>query len=148
MNTMSLQDPVAVYSAAGNVEAHLVKMALIEANIEAFVSEDLSTGGLWMFGTLPEIHKPQVWVSQSDWERARAICEKYEADARERRKTSQAGDDLGGASVKVLCEECGEESIYPAVQRGSVQDCPRCGAYVDVGEVAPNWLAEDENNTT
>ena len=63
---MALEDPVAVYNATNNIEAHLVKMWLVDAGIEAFVLEDLSTAGIWMFGALPEIHKPQVWISKAD----------------------------------------------------------------------------------
>lgn len=79
---MALEDPVAVYNAANNPEAHLVKILLTESGVEAFVSEDLSPGGLWMFGTLPEIHKPQVWVSRSDRQRAEPILEQYAAEDR------------------------------------------------------------------
>lgn len=38
------------------------------------------------------------------------------------------------ARVDVRCEECGKETKFPAAERGSVQNCPHCGAYVDVGE--------------
>ena len=70
--TMELRDPVAVYNAATNVEAQLIKVLLTEVGIEAFASEDSSLVGYWMFGILPEIHKPQVWVSAKDRERARS----------------------------------------------------------------------------
>jgi hypothetical protein len=43
---MALDDPVAAYNAADNVEAHLVKGLLVEAGVEASVEEDL--GGVWV----------------------------------------------------------------------------------------------------
>lgn len=91
--TMALQDPVVVYDAATNVEAQMLKLLLIEAGIEAFVAEDLSTGGIWMFGLLPGIHKPQVWVSQSDVRAAQSVLEGYErlAAERERDGTNRLG---------------------------------------------------------
>ena len=38
--------------------------------------------------------------------------------------------------MEVVCEECGQTSSFPATQQGSLQDCPHCGASVDVGEAA------------
>lgn len=40
----------------------------------------------------------------------------------------------GGVPIEVLCEECGERTSFPAAQRGSVQECPHCGTFLDVGE--------------
>jgi hypothetical protein len=37
-----------------------------------------------------------------------------------------------GLPVEVVCEECGNTSTFPAEERGSVQNCPHCGAYLDV----------------
>ena len=67
-NLMALHDPVAVYNAANNVEAHLVRNALLTSGVEAHVTEDVSQVGTWAFGLLPEIHKPQVWVERQDIE--------------------------------------------------------------------------------
>lgn len=33
---------------------------------------------------------------------------------------------------EVTCEECEQSITFPASAHGSVQDCPHCGAYVDV----------------
>ena len=144
---MALQDPVAVYNAATNLNAHLLKLRLVAAGVEAFVSEDFSTVGLWLFGTLPEIHKPQVWVSKSDVERARPILVQHEDESAERhRATGQSASDAGPA-IEVVCDECQTKSIFPASQRGTIQDCPACGEYLDVGEIDeqdPYWLASDE----
>jgi hypothetical protein len=144
---MALENPVAVYNAANNIEAHLVKLWLVESGIEAFVLEDLSTAGIWMFGALPEIHKPQVWVSKSDEDRARPILDEYEADLAERKRASQSTGSESGLPIEVVCDECDQKSLFPANQRGTIQDCPACGAFVDVGEVDeqdPYWLESDE----
>jgi len=37
-----------------------------------------------------------------------------------------------GPPLEVVCEECGKTSTFPAQQRGSVQSCPHCSAYIDV----------------
>ena len=72
---MGLRDPVAVYNAANNLEAHLVQQALDAADIEAFVIEDVSQVGAWVGGLMPEIHKPQVWVERADIQRAKPVLE-------------------------------------------------------------------------
>ena len=145
---MELRDPIVIYNAATNVEAQLVKMFLTEAGLDAFASDDLSTGGLWMFGTLPEIHKPQVWVSSQDHQRAQLVLQDYERRVAERNQTSRERDEPSNApAIEVLCEECNQRSSFPAAMDGTVQDCPRCGAYVDVGDAddgRPFWLENDE----
>jgi len=144
---MELRDPVIAYDAATNVEAQLVKMLLTEAGIDAFASEDHSTAGLWMFGVMPEIHKPQVWVSSEDHDRAQLLLQEYEQQAAERRLPGASSEASAGPAIEVVCEECGKQSSLPSSQKGSVQDCPHCGAYVDVGdgdEAQPFWLEGDD----
>ena len=131
---MALSEPVVVYNAATNIEAQIVKMKLVEAGIEAFASEDLTPGGFWMFGNLPVIHKPQVLVDQRDLQRAQALVAEFEAAAAQRREASAAQNESKTESIVVRCEDCGRTSSYPAAQRGSVQECPKCGGNVDVGE--------------
>ena len=132
---MPLRDPVAVYNAADNVDAHLVCNALVQAGVEAFAVDDVSVVGLWWGGGLPEIHKPQVWVERSDVQRARQVLEDYERRMQQRRQAGGPAETSDMPPVEVTCEECGRQSTFPASQRGTVQDCAHCGAYVDVGEV-------------
>ncbi len=75
---MALRDPVAVYNAADNVDAHLVCNALVQAGVEAFAVDDVSAVGLWWGGGLPEIHKPQVWTERADIERVKPLLDEYE----------------------------------------------------------------------
>jgi hypothetical protein len=142
---MALRDPVAVYNAANNMEAVLIRDLLVDAGIEAFVTEDFSPVGTWAFGLLPELHKPQVWTDKTDAMRAKPILDDYERSAAERRQS--VTDNLAAAPpLEVVCEECGRSSHFPAAQRGSVQKCPHCGAYVDVDADGPpeDWSqAED-----
>jgi hypothetical protein len=128
---MPLRDPVAVYNAANNVEAHLLRNALGTAGVEAFVTEDISHVGTWILGLIPEIHKPQVWVERADVERVKPILDDYERRAAELRDANTQ-DEQTQTAVEVVCEECGERSAFPVIQLGSVQQCPHCGAYVDV----------------
>src|SRR5262249_12078707 len=98
-NIMPLSDPVAVYNAASNEEAHLVKAALVGAGVEAPVTEGLSVVGGWVGGLVPEIHKPQVWVDRADVDRAAPVLEEYDRRAAERASAQQAG-----LPVEVVCE--------------------------------------------
>lgn len=125
---MALQDPVAVYTAATNVEAHVIARMLEESGVEASAVEDASGVSLWAFGTL-SYHKPQIWVSRADQERARQLLADYERDHAERRRESLDGDP-----ISVTCEECGKVTFFLPKDKGTVQECSHCHAYVDVGD--------------
>lgn len=131
---MNLRDPVAAYLPATNLEAHVVCRLLEDAGIEAAVTEDNSLVGVWMGGTVPGLHKPKVWIDRSDVERAAPLLEEYDRRLAERRLAER--ERLHSEPpIEVLCEACGERSEFPAVHKGTVQDCPHCDAYVDVGDV-------------
>ena len=141
VRVMALSDPVAVYNAANNLEAQLVRDVLIDSGVEAFVTEDVSLVGVWFGGLIPELHKPQVWIERANIEPAKPILDEYERRSVERRN---AGTEVGTAetTLGVVCEECVTRTCFPASQRGSVQNCPNCGAYIDVGddESSEYWL--------
>jgi hypothetical protein len=143
---MALRDPVAVYNAASNTEAHLVRHALASADIEAHVTEDVSQVGTWVGGLVPEIHKPQVWVDRADIERTKPVLEAYERNAAER-KAARARQADNEPPIEVTCEDCGKTTSFSAALRGSVEQCRHCGAYVDVGddelEVGGNLESDD-----
>jgi hypothetical protein len=126
---VSISDPIAVYNAKNNLEAHLVRHFLDQNGIEAHATADESPAGQWMFGLLPEIHKPQVWVDRANVEPVRALLVDFE-----RSKDAQRRAISAGAKVEATCEECGTTSHFPVSQNGTLQVCPQCGAYIDVGE--------------
>jgi hypothetical protein len=129
---MGLRDPFAAYNAANNIEAHLICNALHEAGLEATVIEDASPVGVWMFGVIPEIHKPQVWIERADIDRVKPVLDEFERQAAERRRQSK-----DSPLISVTCEECGKQSFFPGNQFGTVQNCPHCSAFVDVGDDVP-----------
>jgi len=141
---MTLRDPFAAYNAASNVEAHIVCGLLQDAGIEATVIEEAPLAGAWGWaGALSEMHKPQVWIERADIERAKPVLDEYEQSVAERRKPGT------GDPIEVTCEECGKKSTFPASQKGTVQTCPHCKAYIDVGDDVgfEGWdeeLGEDE----
>ena len=129
---MALQDPIHIYDAENNNDAVLVQMFLERNGIEAFFVDDTPVFTTWMFGTLPGIYRPRIWVDRADAERARALIIEFEQQNRSR-DSEQRSDTRDRISVS--CEECNRTSTFPISQRGTVQDCPHCGAYVDVGDV-------------
>lgn len=136
---MALRDPVAVYNAASNIEAGFVCDALIAGGVEAFVIEDISQIGTWAGGLIPEIHRPQVWVDRTDVERAAPLLVEYERHAKELRDRAAESDDA--VQIAETCEDCGELATFPSSQKGTVQSCPHCGAFVDVG--AEDWNEQE-----
>jgi len=126
---MALSDPVAVYTARNNVEAHLVCGALTTAGVEAHVIEDLNIANLSIAGPLFEIHRPQVWVNRDDVERAQPVLLDYETRQAER----FAAERATALPIRVTCEDCGAQAVFDYALAGTVQDCPHCGAYLDVG---------------
>ncbi len=138
---MPLADPVAVYNAENNVEAHFLCGLLIDLGVEAHVTEDVSVVGLALFGPLPEIHKPQVWIDRKDLERAKAVLEGYERRLGDRQGVTNRSPD---SPIEVVCEECGKVSVFPAEMWGTVQECPHCGEFMDVGDddVGDEWRVE------
>jgi hypothetical protein len=145
---MALQDPVAVYVAKSNTEAQLICHILLQSGIEAFVIEDLSGVGLWIGGTNSAIHDPKIWVDRANVESALPILKEHDRLTAERRSAAATTNEEDGPSqVEAVCEECGGESSFPAAQRGTVQDCPHCGKFMDVGaddQGDDAWAAADD----
>jgi hypothetical protein len=124
---MPLRDPVAVFNPATSEEANLVRNLLVDADVEAFVTEEISE----VFGSDAAGSNPQVWVERANVEQAQGILEEYERQWRKNRAEQQAA---AGPPVEAVCEECGQRSAFPGAQKGSVQNCPHCHAFMDVGE--------------
>ena len=71
-----------VYRAENIIDANLVKAALADAGIQAFVSGEYLTGGV---GQLPALDLVTVMVAETDVERAAPIAQGIDAELRERR---------------------------------------------------------------
>ena len=131
---MALRDPVVVYRAEDNLEAQLVCNLLSDAGIEARITDD-SPPDVAVFGLAFEGNYPEVWTERSDVDRAKPVLDDYECQKVHRQEADAKKVAEEAATVEVRCEECGETSVFPAEQEGTVQECPHCSAYVDVGDV-------------
>jgi hypothetical protein len=76
-----------VYRAENIIDANLVKAALAEAGIDAYVAGEYLTGGV---GQLPALDLVSVMVADTDLERATPVAEAIDAALRESRDA--AGD--------------------------------------------------------
>ena len=54
-----------------------------------------------------------------------------------------ASGDFPPQRTPDACEECGRASEWPASQMGTTQDCPHCGAYMDIPDPEENWDEAD-----
>jgi hypothetical protein len=70
----------------------------------------------------------EVWVPEGDIDRARELLasKTEEFQQKAHRRATRTG------TVEVVCEECGRAATLPASTAGTVEDCPNCGAYLDV----------------
>ncbi|GAA4445650.1 hypothetical protein [Novipirellula rosea] len=126
----SLTAPTIAYTANGNIEAHSVVTWLESNGIRAYAVEDNSGVSLFAFGTSSQFHKPQVFVDKSDLASAGELLRQFE-DERDRRRSEL--DNI--PPIASECEDCGETSEFPAAQDGTTQNCPKCNAFMDVGNI-------------
>lgn len=127
---MGFKDPLKIYTAATNIDAHMIVLMLETNGIAAFAEEDQSGVSLFSFGTLSQFHQPNVWIEKSA---AQAAAELICGFEERRQKRDNPG--VGNSQIQVECEECGKVSSFSDNLNGTVQDCPHCHAYVDVGEL-------------
>jgi hypothetical protein len=129
---MSDHDVVEVYRAKTGFHAGQCVTALEEAGIRARIQGEIlhpavETGANLGTGVAAWWEAPRILVRADDAETATRIL--LDLEERERSKTAETP---AGPPIDVVWHKCGQRSTYPAKQRGSVRDCPHCGAYVDV----------------
>ena len=79
---MALQDPVAIYHAANDIEAQLFCNLLNEAGLEAYFTEDALVG---------QFPKPQVWVDRSVADQARSFLQDHKRQLKEQGDVAEPG---------------------------------------------------------
>ena len=131
----AMANPVLAYTANDNLELHSVVTWLHSGGVRAYAVEDNSGASLYVFGTISQFHKPQVFVDKADLEEAGELLRQFEDKRDARRK-----DLDGGPSITSQCEECGTTSDFPVSQDGTTQNCPKCNEFMDVGSL--NWPAD------
>src|SRR5258707_7287913 len=125
------RDSKCVYVANSPGEADIVAVWLEEQGFPTRVMNMSTLGGL--AGLTP--YSPlgispdgiEVWVlDESRAPQAKQLLEEHSETLAKQAAAAQQGPPLGGC-----CEECGKSSEFPAKDRGTVKECPHCGAYLD-----------------
>ena len=129
---MPYRDPKCVFVTNDPGLADVLVTCLGHEGIEAQVMNRATLGGLLgltVFSlTGVSADGIEVWVKNpDDVPRALQIIS-AEQEARSQRTAAQ--EESG--PVNATCEECGRDSTFAGKYRGSVQDCPHCGKYMDV----------------
>ena len=126
---MELHDPVAIYTAASDLEAYEIVELLQGSEIPAQVIEDMNL----LDGLNPPVHAAKVWVSSRDMERATAVTQAYEARIQQRELAHHVPVDLQSEWIDARCDKCGTVTRYAPIQKGTVENCPNCYAFMDIG---------------
>lgn len=131
---MIYRDPKCVHVADSLSEAQSVAHFLSGLGFPAQVMNPATLGGLlgltWASRTGVSATGLEVWVDDpAHAEPALQKLQTFEAE-----KTQKVADKATKGPVEAECEECGKCSTFPAAERDSTQDCPHCGAYMDVPE--------------
>ena len=116
----------------------MVAAYLEQEGIASHVMEDVSYISVTWAGTASQLVRPRLFVSRSDAERAVALIVEYER--RQRPRTQPPGHTT--ELVRADCGSCGREVSFPSAKEGTIQPCPACHEYMDVGH--PDWAEEAE----
>jgi hypothetical protein len=121
---MPYRDPKCVFVASHFGQANIVASWLRGHGIPAEVMNRETTGGLG-YPLAAGLAGVEVWVMDpAQVAEAIRLLGDHALELITQKPT--------GPPLEVVCEECGQTSTFPAEQRGSVQNCPHCSAYLDV----------------
>jgi Putative prokaryotic signal transducing protein len=141
---MYYRDPKCVHVDDNLGRANLIVGWLAGHGIAAEVMDEMTLGGFeGLTAMLPgklSLRGVEVWVKNAtDADRARQLLAERQAEIEA--KANRPG------TVEAVCEECGEASTFPAAEQGTIQDCPHCGAIMDVPDPDDEWdVGEPEND--
>ncbi len=134
---MNLKDPILAFTGEGILETQAVVLWLTSNGVPAYAVEDLSGASLLGSGTFTPFHHPQVYIDRADAEIATKLLLQFEAT-----KASRRQDIYFAPPITSTCEECGTASEFPEPLNGTIQNCPQCNAYMDVGTM--HWPYEND----
>lgn len=123
---MDFKDPVKIYSTNNNLEATMLADFLVENGVNAFAEMD-DSGILALVGAAFESEHCGVWIDKSQTEEAQQLIRQFEEKKHRHLKTDEVG-----TVITVQCDACGKSISFPASSRGTIEECPECGEYLDV----------------
>jgi hypothetical protein len=146
---MPYRDPRCVYVAASIGEAEIVASYLGGHDIRAEVMNQNTRGGFEGLSLVSPngvgANGIEVWVL--DPGRVQQAIQLL-AEQEMQKITRKAAKEASGEPIDVVCEDCGETTTFPPAERGTVQSCPHCGSYIDVGdeEMVEETEEDDEDD--
>ncbi len=126
---MAIKDPVALCNVATSEEAKGICQILGREGIEATVTEDATTSPN---GEATGGDRPRVIVDKESLQLATEFLHGF-AQAQTLFRSRAGNEASAQAFVTCICEECGQSSTFTSTVMGSVQECPHCGKFMDVG---------------
>ena len=121
------EGPVIVRRTRTVEEADIIVAWLDGHGVKATVL-DRENPGVFAFGVTDREGIEIVVADQETAARAEALLEAHD------RERAQAAASPG--TVDVTCEECQEVRTFSSDLRGTVQECPECGTFLDVPKEA------------
>jgi hypothetical protein len=119
------RDLPVVHTAGSVEEARVVAAWLEQQGVETFVKDTNVIGALGY--ATPAFAPRGIEICVVD----EAVAERARTLLAERARTPTPAD-ANAPGIEARCEECGRTASFPASQRGTVQSCPYCGAYIDI----------------
>ena len=144
---MSTHDPSCVFVTGDRAAAKLIVDWLKERGVAAVVQTHMpeSDGvGLTPISDADMRARQEIHITEVDRaDEIRDLILEHQEELIERAQTIESAPPQ---DVLVTCEACGQTAVYAAEYQGTVQDCPHCGAYLDVpgGEDEFDWSVVDE----
>jgi hypothetical protein len=143
---MPYRDPRCVYVAQSIGEADVVANYLEQNNIRAEVMNRNTRGGFEGLSLVSpnavSVYGMEVWVlDPAQVQKAIQLLAEQEM----LKITRKAAKEASGEPIDVVCEDCGETTTFPPAERGTVQSCPHCGEYIDVGDEEMDDESEDDD---
>jgi ribosomal protein S27E len=138
------RDPRCVFAADTLALADVVAGWLSGQGIPAEVMDDATLGGFegktsvtpWVVSN----RGIEVWVRD---ESQAPLAARLVAEKAEEFRAVRTQREAKSGTVEVICEECSRPAVFPASAEGTVQDCPHCGAYLDVPDPDDDWSDVD-----
>ena len=119
-----MEDFVTVATYFSLAEAEAVRLALDAEGIQTLATDE-DIGEMLVptaFGGI------KLQVAAKDVDRANEVLATLETESQP--ETNDADDS--GDDVSLQCPKCEAQIWFPSERRGHVEECPECGAYVDV----------------
>jgi len=117
-------DPVCIRRTNTLEEAAIIVGWLEDRGVEAKVVDPANPGVMAFGVTDPE----GIEIYVADAPTAKQATTLLAEHDREQAKST------GSGTIEVTCEACDMRHSFPVSQRGTVQECSGCGAYIDLPE--------------